>query len=154
MIIMIILIIFIILIIGSGLVCMTKFRMGWGSYNQRCNQTSNQPNEQLPDYRASPDFLLDLLDFWNLEIGNNCLYDRSFVLTPFLNGPKYKSQPSSGTVWFSYKIWTKKYKTPIVNLFKNLRPFWNNNYNGISIFVLFFKETAETTSNRISSGWI
>ena len=26
--------------------------------------------QQLPDYRASPYFLLDLMDFWNLEIGN------------------------------------------------------------------------------------
>ena len=44
---------------NQALVCKTTFRMGWGSYNQRCNQ----PNEQLPNYRASPDFLLDLLDF-------------------------------------------------------------------------------------------
>ena len=41
--------------------------MGWGGYNQRCD---DQPTKQLPNYSASPDFLLDLLDFWNLEIGN------------------------------------------------------------------------------------
>ena len=48
--------------------------MGWGCYNQRCNQPTDRPT----DYRASPDFLLDLLDFWNLEIGNNFC----------INGPK------------------------------------------------------------------
>ena len=38
---------------------------------QPTKQPTKQPTEQPPDYRASPDFLLDLLDFWNLEIGNN-----------------------------------------------------------------------------------
>ena len=45
--------------------------MGWGGYNQRCNGTNKQTNNQLPDYSASLDFLLDLWDFWNLEIGKN-----------------------------------------------------------------------------------
>ena len=35
--------------------------------------TEQTTNEQLPDYRACPDFLLDLLDFRNLEIGNLAL---------------------------------------------------------------------------------
>ena len=51
--------------------------MGWGGYNQRCNQPTNRPNKQLPDDRASPDFLLDLLDFKNLEIGKNPAYGRN-----------------------------------------------------------------------------
>ena len=40
---LIISIILIILIILSGLVCMTNFRMGWGGYNQRCDQPNNYP---------------------------------------------------------------------------------------------------------------
>ena len=52
--------------------------MGWGGYNQRCNQPTEQPTKQLPDYSASPDFLLDLLDFWNLEIGNKTIQADSF----------------------------------------------------------------------------
>ena len=47
------------------------------------------------------------------------------LLGVYYNGPKFKCQPTSGIGWFSYKIWTKTSKTPIVNLFKNLRPFWN-----------------------------
>ena len=34
--------------------------IGGSSYTQRCKQ---QTTKQLPDYTASPDFLLDLLDF-------------------------------------------------------------------------------------------
>ena len=56
----------------------------------------------------------------------------------YYNGPKFKCQPTSGTGWFSYKIWTKKSKTPMVNLLKNLRPFQTYvfffKYNGKSIF--------------------
>ena len=40
----------------SGLVCRTTFRMGWGVYNQRCEQQTVWPNKKIPDYRASPDF--------------------------------------------------------------------------------------------------
>ena len=43
----------------------------------------------------------------------------------YYNWPKFKYQLLSGTGWFSYKIWTKNSKTPIVNLLKNLRPFRN-----------------------------
>ena len=46
----------------------------------------------------------------------------------YYNGPKFKYQLLSGTGWFSYKIWTKNSKTPMVNLLKNLRPFWNYNF--------------------------
>ena len=61
------------------------------------------------------------------------------LIGAYYNGPKFKCQPTSGTGWFSYKIWTKNSKTPIVNLFKNLRPFWNYifKYNWKSIFWLF-----------------
>ena len=47
------------------------------------------------------------------------------MIEVYYNGLKFKYQPTSGTGWFSYKIWTKNSKTPIVNLFKNLRPFQN-----------------------------
>ena len=43
----------------------------------------------------------------------------------YYNWPKFKYQLLSGTGWFSYKIWTKISKTPMVNLLKNLRPFQN-----------------------------
>ena len=43
----------------------------------------------------------------------------------YYNWPKFKFQLLSGTGWFSYKIWTKNSKTPIVNLLHNLRPFRN-----------------------------
>ena len=46
-------------------------------------------------------------------------------LGAYYNGPKFKYQPTSGTGWFSYEMWTKNSKTPMVNLLKNLRPFWN-----------------------------
>ena len=46
----------------------------------------------------------------------------------YYNWPKFKYQVLSGTGWFSYKIWTKNSKTPMVNLLKNLRPFWNYNF--------------------------
>ena len=48
-----------------------------------------------------------------------------FIIGVYYNWPKFKYQLLSGTGWFSYKIWTKNSKTPIVNLFKNLRPFQN-----------------------------
>jgi hypothetical protein len=47
------------------------------------------------------------------------------MLGAYYNGPKFKCQPTSGTGWFSYKIWTKNSKTHMVNLLKNLRPFQN-----------------------------
>ena len=43
----------------------------------------------------------------------------------YYNGPKFKYQLLSVAGWFSYKIWTKNSKTPIVNLLKNIRPFQN-----------------------------
>ena len=45
------------------------------------------------------------------------------MLGAYYNGPTFKCQPTSGTVGFSYKIWTKNSKTPMVDLLKNLRPF-------------------------------
>ena len=45
------------------------------------------------------------------------------VLGAYYNWPKFKYQLLSGTGWFSYKIWTKNSKTPIVNPLKNLRSF-------------------------------
>ena len=42
----------------------------------------------------------------------------------YYNGPKFKYQLFGGTGSFSYKIWTKNSKTPIVNRLKNLRQFW------------------------------
>ena len=42
------------------------------------------PAKQLPDYRASPDFLLDLLDFWNLEIGKNHFMEGFFFVIRIL----------------------------------------------------------------------
>ena len=56
------------------------------------------------------------------------LWERSMwdlMIGAYYNGPKFKCQPTSGTGWFSFKIWTKNSKTAMVNLFKNLRPFWN-----------------------------
>ena len=41
--------------------------MGWGGYNQRCKQPTDQPTEQLPDYSASPDFFvgpIGLFEIW------------------------------------------------------------------------------------------
>ena len=46
-------------------------------------------------------------------------------LWAYYNGPKFICLPVSVTGLFSYKIWTKNSKTPMVNLFKNLRPFRN-----------------------------
>ena len=50
------------------------------------------------------------------------------TLGPYYNGQKFNYQLFSGTRWFSYKIWTKNSKTPMVVLFKNLWPFWNYNF--------------------------
>ena len=47
------------------------------------------------------------------------------VLGAYYNGPKFKCRPTSGTGWFSYKLWTNNSETPMVHLLKNLRPFWN-----------------------------
>ena len=47
------------------------------------------------------------------------------LIGAYYNGPKFKCQPTSGTGWFSYKIWAKNSKTPIGNLLKNLTPFRN-----------------------------
>ena len=47
------------------------------------------------------------------------------MLGAYYSGPKFKCQPTGGTGWFSYKIWAKNSKTPMVNLLKNLRPFQN-----------------------------
>ena len=44
------------------------------------------------------------------------------------NGLKFKCQPERGTGWFSYKIWNKNWKTAMVNLLKNLKPFGNYNF--------------------------
>ena len=49
-------------------------------------------------------------------------------LGAYYNGPKFKYRLLSGTGWFSYKIWTKNSKTPMVNLLKNLRPFQNYDF--------------------------
>ena len=49
----------------------------------------------------------------------------SAKLGAYYNGPKFKCQPTSGTGWFSYKIWTKNSKTPMINLLTNRRLFWN-----------------------------
>ena len=43
-------------------------------------------------------------------------------------GPKLKCQHEKGRGWFSNKIRTKNYKTPMVNLFQNFWPFQNCNF--------------------------
>ena len=50
---------------------------------------------------------------------------RNVLVRGVLDWPKFKYQLLSGAGLFSYKIWTKNSKTPIVNLLKNLRPFRN-----------------------------
>ena len=40
----------------------------------------------------------------------------------------FKCQPESSTGWFSYKIWIKNSTNPMVNFFKNFRPFQNYNF--------------------------
>ena len=61
------------------------------------NRTTDQTTDQLPDYSASPDFLLDLLDFWNLEIGKNNSSDRiqkgtflKYIVTVCLSNRHYQ----------------------------------------------------------------
>ena len=51
--------------------------------------------------------------------------DKQTHVGVYYKWPKFKYQLLSGTGWFSYKIWTNNSKTPIVNLFKNVRPFQN-----------------------------
>ena len=65
-------------------------------------------------------------------LGCAWVLSETFIVTclvgVYYNEPKFKNQLLSGTGWFSYKIWTKNSKTPMVNLLKNLRPFWNYNF--------------------------
>ena len=62
-----------------------------------------------------------------VTIGGQCvLLQNSLKIGAYYNGPKFKCQPTSGTGWFYYKIWTKNSKTPMVDLLKNPRPFQNN----------------------------
>ena len=63
---------------------------------------------------------------WHLQLQPSVT--KSAYIGAYYNGPKFKFQPASGTEWFSYKIWTKNSKTPMVNLLKNLRPFQNYNF--------------------------
>ena len=67
---------------------------------------------------------LVLEDSYVLKLTNN-LVDYNLKVGAYYNGQKFKYQPTSCTEWFSYKIWTKNSKTPMVNLLKNLRPFRN-----------------------------
>ena len=58
---------------------------------------------------------------------NGSGYISLYILTigVYYNWPKFKYQLWSDAGWFSYKIWTKNSKTPIVNLLKKPKPFRN-----------------------------
>ena len=61
------------------------------------------------------------------------------MLGAYYIAPKFKCQPAIGTGWFSYKIWTQNSRTPMVNLFKNLRPFWKYIFKIQWFFFFTFK---------------
>ena len=74
----------------------------------------------------------------------------ALILGVYYKWPKFKYQLLSGTGWFSYKIWTKNSKTPMVNLLKNLRPFRNYNFKiQWEIHFRFFWILAETLQKKI-----
>ena len=71
------------------------------------------------------------------------------MIGAYYNGPKFKYQLLSGTGWFSYKIWTKNYKTSMVNLLKNLRPFFNYNFKiQLEIHFWLFKIMAKNLQEK------
>ena len=101
----------------------------WGSLGRLISPPLSPGRPRFNKSNNYPNMLSLKFKYWLVglaEMDKFVLFPKTLLLIgAYYYEPKFKFQPTSGTGWFSYKIWIKNSKTPWSISKKNLRPFQN-----------------------------